>query len=220
MQILSHRGEVGRSLWLCWVAATFAGASAGWFLTWVDPFLFRFAFSLDSSFLVPNVVLAGIVVAQWLVLRWWFSRSAWWVLASVLGIFLFSRLSFSPFNIIGIVVVGIGVGVGIWQRPRVKQIASQLAHQQTRGWVLLWVIVSVVGFAAQAIAQLGLFIVTSWLYYADESNPFFALIVAVISPYLASLLFGIVTGAALIWLLRLPPPEGYSPNQDSQIMPE
>jgi len=197
------------------VAATFVGAIAGWGLTSIDP---TEAYPLDASFSIPNAVLAGVVMAQWLVLRWWFSVSAWWVLASVLGLILFGLLSIWTINVIVIVVVG--VGLGLWQRQRVEQIVSHLAHRQRGGWALLWVVVSAVGFATQVIVQLGLGIVIFWLFFSNESHLILGMIIGIVSALFTSLLFGIVTGTALIWLLRRPPPEENSPSQDSQIMPQ
>ena len=199
MKILSRRGEVGWALGLCWVVATFVGASAGWFLSSIDPT--EEYLSLDSEFLIPNSVLAGIVAAQWLVLRWWFSRSVWWVMATVLGLILFGLLVTWASNVFMIAVIG--AVLGFWQRQRVGQVVSHLVHRQRGGWTLLWVVISAVGFSVQVSVQLGLGIGV-WLLEGGESPSGFGFIAVTALGFLS---FGIVTGTALIWLLRRPLPE-------------
>lgn len=211
MKSIGRRGEVGWGLWRWWVLANVVGGLVGWVLLWNSPDSIRYFLGLVQSDLNPFTFLPSIVATQWLVLRWWFSRGAWLVLATVLGLILHSviieLLLFSLLNaivtvVIGIVIIVIGV-VLFRQRQRVEEIVSRLVHRQRWAWALIWAVVTAVGFTVQWIVQS-----SSWsaIWYLEggESPSFLGMTAGVTFGYL---LFGIITATALILFLQRPPLE-------------
>lgn len=218
MKILRRRGEIGWSLWLCWVLVTVIGAITGWVL---DP-IFYDLLGGDVG-LFSNTIVAGIVASHWLLLRWWFSRTVWWVLATLLGLALYGfgdlvlyEFSLYPSVIKLIVIVVIVVVLSLWQRRGVEQIVSHLVHRQRGGRTLLWSAVAAVTFAILAFTQIISLTVAGLLAYGffDIESASFAAVVFLIGLGIPILLFGIITGTAFVWLLRLPRPERDALNQD------
>ena len=70
------RPLVRRDGW--WIPASAAGWAGG---AAAVTFLLR----PESPFVAPAIIGAGIGLAQWLVLRWQFQRSWWWIVLSTLG---------------------------------------------------------------------------------------------------------------------------------------
>jgi hypothetical protein len=101
------------------------------------------------------------------------------------------------------------VVVSLWQRRRVEQIASHLVHRQRGGWILLWMGISAVGFPVKTMLQWGLLLSFFDSYAGTESSTFLGIITGSTVHIIPNLLFGMITGTALIWLLRLPLPEEF-----------
>ena len=213
---MSHRGEVGWSLWFCWVLANLAGAVTGWGLDimYYNPINYL---ELDPWYLTSTTQLAGIVVSQWLVLRWWFFRSVRWVLATGLGFIIYAILAEISYGLSGLLlpfsgIAVIGVVLCLWQRQRLEQIVSHLIHRRRWGGTFLWGIVSAVGFVILPFAEIGLIMARNRvLDPADETPLFLWIITSIANGFAPIILFGMVTGTALLWLLRRPSPLATAP---------
>jgi hypothetical protein len=171
-----------RSLGLLWVAATIVG--------WLIGFTACEALQsfLTTVFVDGLVIGSAIGIVQWLVLRRSISPVGWWVVASIVGFGAGKALSDAALpgttTLVGYVLTGavIGAVVGLAQGlvlRRSLRSALWWAPASALAWGVGW---SAIGLAENA---------TGW---------------SAIAPYLVSSVgataAGIVTGIALIWLLR------------------
>jgi hypothetical protein len=156
----------------------------------------------------PLIAGGTVALAQWRVLRAWLSgpdRGRWlrrnavlWLVGTAaaaatvyLGEFTRHPPSDVPISLLlAGLVLGISVGIGQW---------TMLEHVSPRGWI--WLLAVPLGYAAGAFAGTGVAAVTM-----HGSGPSDWVIVLVLGPALGGAagggVSGIITGAALVWLLR------------------
>ena len=213
--------QAGWGIWLGWIAASTVGMFVGFIASF-----FAIVFIAMLTELVPGLgdvdwlgdlvfgigLGVGVGVLQWVVLwiflelqsvgigagelKWsvlWqqVSRAGWWVLASVAAcygiinsgfIFISEPFRFDPLRIIGVVALG-GAVAGILQWLVLRGKVSRA------GW---WVLASTVGWA------LGVTVAGAIPWGGDAELLQLVMVAAVM---------GVVTGGALVWLLRHPVPE-------------
>ena len=173
---------------LLWVLASTAGLGMGW----LAGTLVSLEVSAEGAIAALTVAVAGWAVggallgaAQWYVLRGRTSRAGWWVLAS--------SPSFGLGMVGGTYVAGLLSGLlswavwgGLWGAMLGAAQWYVLRGRTSRaGW---WVLASTVG-AGTCGTVLGA------LYQAGVEGA---------NLFLGGALFGAITGAALVWLLRQP----------------
>ena len=185
------------SFWLQWVVANFAGMFLGFFLG----FLFTAViykpvpepFKELVSILMFGTVLGSVVgLLQWFVLRRHVSNTGWWILTNIavaFGIFFSGLDSFVNFIAVlrwtGIVALGCTI-TGILQWLVLRQKVERSG---------LWVLVGTFSLLLCAI----LWRAIRWGEGRDTD--------ALIGTTLAGVYTGMVTGGALVWLLRQPATE-------------
>lgn len=186
------RSQVGLSFWLQWVLASTVGMFVGFFIGFLliaivinDVLGERLAFS------VFGIVLGiWVGILQWLVLRRCVSRAGWWVLASAAGGYGILQAGFSGFSEsldsfgallswIGIVALG-GAVTGTLQLLILRRQVSRA------GW---WVLASTVGWG------LSVTVARAFPWGVDDADALWALVVT-------GAVLGLVTGGALVWMLR------------------
>lgn len=143
------------------------------------------AVALAVAFAVTGAVIG---TAQWLVLRQHLPRAGWWVLASALGFAMFGGVHEADAVVFAVVFVVVGAAVGIVQWLVLRQ------HLSRAG---CWVLASTTGFAMFGAAPK--------VFEAVYQAVGFAVGAAVVLVIVA--MYGGITGAALVRLLRQPAAE-------------
>lgn len=177
------RNAAERNLGLQWVLAVVIGWAIGFFVCeWIEEFL-------STAFIDGLVIGTAVGIAQGLILRKRIAPVVPWVVVSIVGFAigkfvsdLVGQASPGPLGmVLGGAVIGLSAGVAQWLilRRRFPQ----------AGW---WIAANVLGWAA------GWSLISS----VDGSNVSVALIYAVGAAGAA--LVGIITGIALIGLVRQP----------------
>ena len=189
------RSQVGWVFWLQWVLASTVGLLLGFIVGFPLSFLAMDILGerLGQSF--GGIVFGiGVGVLQWLVLRRRVTGVGWWVLTSAAGCYGIIQAMFLGFpesaemsyvSLLGLtVVVALGGAVtGILQWLVLRRQVSRA------GW---WVLASTVGWGLSMGVSIAI------PSGADDNLLQLAVTGAVL---------GVVTGAALVWLLRQPVPE-------------
>jgi len=188
--------QAGWSFFAAWVRGTFAG----WLLGFVLVVLAAIGGDLigveegDSQFMVGIAMGVGVGYAQGRVGRKWFGAASRWTWASTIGLgvpfvvwdlvsAIWSEYSFS----LPLVVVICGFLVGFLQRPIIR------FHSNRANW---WVPASVGSWTLAAGTA-----AVSGAFPSGPSAGWFALL-SVGMILLGGLVLGIVTGGALVWILR------------------
>ena len=192
--------QVGFRFWLKWVLATTIGLSlahTGMFI----PGLFDFE-SLGKDLTWLHMIFgAGVGIAQWLLLRNVTPRAKWWILASVAGwtaawllMRLFGKITgsataddtlFSPSR------YGVGIIIGL---------AGLFVIRGRWFQNILHVLASVLGFAGSFLAAF--YIVLACLDRINGANWWGAYLMWNLAGAGAGLIFGIITGGPVVWILR------------------
>jgi hypothetical protein len=195
MTIDIDEARVGRSeisLWLSWTLATAGGMLVGFLPT--IPLVNLLDLGL-AQIAVP--VLAGTVIgfAQWFVLRRYITaRSQWnwadgisWAAGYILGLLLIQSLPSSAFAVfIGYFLFGVIVAVVQWPVLR-----REIPH------ILTWIVANALAWAfGYWVSQAVLSLFTDPLIAPAVGTA----VIAVTSGLVA----GVITGAALIWIVRKP----------------
>ena len=89
--------QAGWGFWLLWVVATPLGMFLGLIMGFIGAAPFYFVVESNLGVYLSGIsweIINGIGVGlmQWLVLRRYVSRTGWWILASIPGIYLGTRL--------------------------------------------------------------------------------------------------------------------------------
>jgi hypothetical protein len=187
---------IGWALWLQWVAASTAGfavaatafGALGTWLTDITPAFLR-ALTYCGTFGV-GASLPGFL--HWLILRRWFARAGWWILASGVG------------SILGFVVLGWGVAVGDTGGGIVREwIVPNLAFSAagavvgTMQWLVLrrWVSCSGWWVLASIVSWVGATYVYASLTRAND-------VYLPLGGAAAGIVSGAIMGLVLLWLMR------------------
>ncbi len=193
-------GKVSWGFWLQWVLASAVGMFVGLFLGFVVAASIPDVLGRWFGFSVFGIVLGiAVGILQWFILRRRVSVTGWWVLASAVGglgifqaglIFGFSACLGSYESLVAflgwIAIASLGglvTGTLQWLVLRGKVSRA--------GW---WVLASTVGWALSAT-------VTRVIPWGVDDKDFFMGMVVV------GVVWGMVTGGTLVWLLRKPVPE-------------
>ncbi len=185
------RHEVG--LWLAWTLTTALGMLIGYLPL---AFLINLIDLGLARVFVPIISGLFLGLAQWLVLRPYFTRSSqWifnhasgWVVGYGLGLLVVQLFSQTPLGML-LGFVSFGVIVALFQYPVLRREVPRLG---------LWILVNVVGWTLGAyLSQLaaGLF------FQHVLPTPFTGVLVGV---GITGLVAGAITGVALILILRQP----------------
>jgi hypothetical protein len=197
----TNQNNVSRGYWLAWFLGSIMGFGMGAVIAMnvtygLLPVLVPSMQEFDTTFIVVFGTVFGASggFLQWVVLRERVPRSGLWVLASALGFAMAGsmlgviRLE-ENYLIAGILMMaGYGVVGGILQWLVLKR--AQLAQAG------LWVVANLIGSLAGAIA-------VPIANAISSTGNYFASTLAFGLVFGAGL--GIVTGAALVWLLRQSP---------------
>lgn len=187
--------QVGWGFWLQWVLASTVGMFVGFILGFLVTAGIPEVLGKWFGFSVFGIVLGlAVGVLQWSILRRRVSLTGWWVLATAVGglgifqaglIFGFSAF-IGPYKSlvaflgwIGIASLG-GLVTGALQWLVLRGKVSR------SGW---WVLASTVGWALSATVTRAI----PW--GVDDKDAMFGMVVA-------GVVWGMVTGGALVWLLR------------------
>jgi hypothetical protein len=175
----TNKRDVGWKLWAQWVLANIIGIAVATRLS-ID-FHNSGSGTIDHAIMgIIGIILYGFIIgiAQWLVL-FRFDISAWWILATEVGILAFLML-YSSISLLGAAIVQFPI---LWRRVR---------------WSGLWILAHVPAY----------FLITrkyQTLHYAVSSSiisPFFE------TRFIVLMIIGtinsVITGFVLIWLLRHP----------------
>jgi hypothetical protein len=186
-----HRNEAG--LWVGWMLATALGLIIGY---------------LPSSLLINQLdlglvrvivpLLAGVLIglAQWLVLRnyvtessdWVLHLAASWVLGYTLGLLVVDLLAGSFMGaVLGYALFGVIIALFQW---------PVLHREIPRIWV--WVLANVVGWVLGAVLSQ---LVLGALFGNNPGSP---LAFTVVNMAVTGLVAGLITGLALVWIVREP----------------
>lgn len=182
--------QVGWGLWFQLVLATAVGLT----VTGVVALPVGFAMSNAVTGVVIRIVIFAVIgvvigaytgLAQWLLLRKQLFQADWWILATVLGwalgLALFSVVNDAVNNTVSGAVIGSVMGLAQWLVLR-----TQLFHT---GW---WIVATILGLTLGFAMNDAFFRVVN-----DPTSR--AIIGAIIG-----VIYGAITGNALVWLLRQP----------------
>lgn len=194
----SEHAVLGWYFWLRWVLLTVLGYTVGLLV----------GFGLGHALLGNVMIGVGIGAVtgflQWLALRRHIQRSGWWVLASVVGLSVSLGLYAVVHNIWGYPFdLGWPLGVLGWALAfllggALIGLPQQWILRRRVGLSAWWVPISAAGWA---LSVLGLSISLDLSENLPDVVDFLYLI---LSPAVAGLILGTVTGGALIWLFRQP----------------
>ena len=191
-----EHSQADRQFFTRWVRGTFAG----WLLGFVFIILAAIAGDLigigerESQFIVGIGMGAGVGYAQGRVARQWFGATRRWAWATVIGMgvpfvasdFASAVWSEFSFSLPLVVVIG-GLLVGLLQRRVLR------SHSDRANW---WVPACVAGWSLAAGTA-----AVSGVLSSGPSDPWLVILnVGVI--LLGGVVLGIVTGGALVWMLR------------------
>ncbi|MDE5099991.1 MAG: hypothetical protein O4861_17300 [Trichodesmium sp. St16_bin4-tuft] len=187
--------QVGWRFWFQWVLANMVGGVVGFFVgllvvQWANNIMVSFRLAVFGT--VFGAVVGSL---QWWVLRKRLSQARWWILATALA----SAILFSTSDVLsnavrdvvsntviqGVVIsslIGLVIGSAQWLVLR-KQLSQ--SH-----W---WILASVLGITATLFASF----YYSRLEQASSWNFIFWLSIF-------GIIYGVITGFALVWLLRQP----------------
>lgn len=186
-----QRNEAG--MWIGWALATMLGLVIGYlpaalFVNEVDLGLARV--------IVP--LLAGVLIglAQWMVLRnylkgssdWIYNLTGSWVVGYVLGLYVVDWLGRGFLSVL-LSYILFGVIVALFQWPVLRREIPQL-------W--LWVVANVFGWAIGALVSQ--FVIAALF----GENPASLLVTTLVNSAVVGLVAGLITGAALVWIVRKP----------------
>jgi hypothetical protein len=186
-----ERNEFG--LWLGWTLATALGMLAGHLP--LIPMVDNIDLGL-ARIIAPLFAGSLVGFAQWLILRGYLTHSSNWVLAGgaswaaayAIGLFIVQNLSGS--SLVGLIAYTLfGVIVAVLQWPILRREIPNI-------WS--WILANVIGWT------LGFFtsqIIVRMLFSPDFYNQ--ALVTAV-SSGASGLAAGVITGLALVWIVRKP----------------
>jgi hypothetical protein len=186
-----NRNELG--LALAWALATGAGMALGYLPAALLVNLLDLGL---ARVLVPLLVGLLVGFAQWLVLRRYMTRSQDWILAGgagwvigyALGLIIVQALSGSPVGSwVGYLLFGALIGLAQWPVLRYEIPKASL-----------WVLASVVGWTAGFAISHALL---NLIFAGDRAS---LPLVAVVDSGMSGLIAGLITGAALAWLVRQP----------------
>lgn len=198
-----QRNEGG--MWLGWSLATMFGLVIGY----LPAALFINEMDLGlARILVP--MLAGVLIglAQWLVLRnylthsddWVFNLTGSWVVGYVVALYVVEWLGGSFIGLL-LSYILFGVIVALFQWPILRREVPQL-------WV--WALANVVGWTLGAL-------VSQWVIAALFSeNPASLLVTTLVNSAVTGLVAGMITGAALVWIVRKPERPWQTVPQDTR----
>lgn len=180
----AERARGGLGFWLWWVLASamglVLGAVVGGALVDIFP-------SVLGGAISGVAVGSAVGTSQWLVLRKQLSQVGWWVIASIAGFAMFGAVATVLSEKVSIVflfaLIGAAIGVAQWLVLR--------PHFSQAGW---WVLANVSAFSSFGVA-------VDAVYAIKGESASLAVSLVVLSIY------GGLTGAALVWLLRQPMPE-------------
>ena len=192
----ADHSQADRKFFTRWVRGTFAG----WLLGFMFIVLGAVGADLigtgesESQFIVGIAMGAGVGYAQGRVVRQWLGGTWRWTWASVIGMgvpfvasdFVSAVWSGYSFSLPLVVVIG-GLLVGLFQRRVLR------SHCDRANW---WVLACVAGWALAA----GTAAVSGVLPSGPSAGWLAILNVGVI--LLGGVVLGIVTGGALVWMLR------------------
>jgi len=197
--------QATRGFWLWWLSATIIGIAMGMAIVFLG-----LAPLLDKSPQVGPLLYGGVVGAvlgatvgtsQWLVLRRHLAGAGWWVLLTFVAWLVFWVLEFS-----GLLSSLVGENTGIAFIPDILHLAIFGGIVGVFQWLLLqqkvkdaawWVLVSM------GSGMLGAAIADTVNFALGSDSPLDFLV--------GSILWGIITGAYMRWLLQkasTPPPHG------------
>ncbi|MGB8225486.1 MAG: hypothetical protein WCE45_01270 [Sedimentisphaerales bacterium] len=164
---------------------------------------------LDNAALFIFIV-AVVSLMQWLALRRVLRRAGFWVLASIIGFTISSVSHGVVCHICGYPDdLGLPLGALVWAAACVVGgalaglLQQRILQRQVRhlAW---WVPASAAGWGLSVI---GLGLIGHVIHFPKEAGPFASLIGNLVLPaVLGAILLGVITGGALIWLLRQPMP--------------
>jgi hypothetical protein len=137
--------------------------------------------ALGVAFAVTGAVIG---TAQWLLLRQHLSRVGGWVLATSLGFAMFGAVNEANTVVFAVVFAVVGAAVGIAQWLVLRQ------HLRRAGW---WALASTMGFATYGAVPS--------LYETVYGAVGVVVVLTIVAMY------GAITGAVLVWLLRQPASE-------------
>ena len=177
MAACSRREQLWR-FWLWWVLASTVGWAVGGFGGWAVVGSLPRGIIGDGTVVV---VVGGFVLGalQWLVLRRQVARAGWWVVASIAAMAVVGVLVVALDE--GAVVAGGGLVVGVLQwlvLRRQVALAGWWVPASAVGWVVGGFVSGIVGDATGV----------SWIAAAGWA--------------VLGVVYGAITGAVLVWLLR------------------
>ncbi|HET9912406.1 MAG TPA: hypothetical protein VFQ13_10980 [Anaerolineales bacterium] len=180
-------------LWLGWMLATAGGMLVG-FLFAIP--LVNLLDLVIAQIAVPVLAGAAVGFAQWIVLRRYVTASSNWELVDgtswaagyILGLLLIQMLPSTIFiEFIGYLLFGVIVALVQWPVLR-REIPN----------LFVWIVASSLGWAAGFWASEA---VLSFLFHDPLIEPVISTIVIAVT---SGLVAGIITGAALVWIVRKP----------------
>ncbi len=208
-----ERNRIGRSFWLRWVLVCIVG----WFLgIFIGSYLFNIIIYIEIfrrnalGFILANSIggaaLGSVVgLMQWLILRRRFSWAGWWIFASTVG------FAFAGGGGTGAKLAAIGGyrEMGYWSGLIVEWAIIMVLGGAVTGilqWLILrsqasragwWVLASTVGCGSMVLWEACF----GCKFWGEGILPFLLLSVW------SGAVLGMVTGGALVWLLRQSVPE-------------
>jgi hypothetical protein len=181
-----ERAQVGKAIWLWWVLVSTLGFLIGGTVgTALGGALFSAEGNVVALAVAFAVTGAGTGTAQWLVLRQHLARAGWWILATAICFALFGVVDGADAVRFAAIFVVVGAVVGVAQWLVLRQ------HLSQAGW---WVMASTLSFA--------LFGVAPSVFEAVFGTIGFVVGVVVVLTIVS--MYGGITGAVLVWLLRQP----------------
>jgi len=197
-----ERTNIGFRFWFLWVLVTSlgwkAGLGAAFFVGTVVTEMIvpeggleregSGLVGLAAAFLVAVLVIAILVsVGQWLILREHIPRAGWWVLVSIISMIIGMGVALDiSKDVLSWTAFGAIVGLAQWLVLR--------RHAIQAGW---WILIRILCGAAGGFA--GMVTVEIAFMRKVVSTMDITLAAIVIPPVVMSM----ITGAALVWLLRL-----------------
>ena len=184
--------QINWMFWIWWIVLTILSGFVGSYLSdtlgWGTQ-----DFNGDAGtlfFMLDNGILAlAVCAAQWILLRNHFYKSFWWFVAGTLGRFLGVLIGYM---VVVTVIVQFNLSSGIWQfylfstlRGVVLGISQWIFLKQQRAKAGWWILASAVGWT------IGLILIDTSQNELIRNGVDYAIA-------------GIITGAAMIWILRQP----------------
>ena len=201
----SELQQIGCKFWLQWVLACTVGWTVGWHTAWSWLFLQFLAVpakygNRDLAHVLGMVVFGSLLgTAQWLILRRQLSWVGWWVLAvaagEVIGEVIGSRVGF----IVDRYLV-MGVGAELSRAAFMAWCATEAVFVAAGQWLVLRQRVNQAGWWVLAAAA-------GWVVSYATGELVDEFVGEVTRWAVVGSIYGIITGAMLVWLLRKVIPE-------------